>query len=107
MAAPSAADTWIVGTLWKSASSVPAVEIREHHGAAARHGDGETLVDARVDPRSQTTILPATFAGSSVPEKHRATSLSGVAGLSPFGRPTAVDRTIGSAGVAAAVEAPV
>ena len=96
----------MVGTLWKSASSVPATTLASTIALPPAMATARLLSTRALIPRSQTTIRPATFAGSSVPRKQSAISLSGVAGLSPFGSPTAVDSTIGSDGVAAAVDTP-
>ena len=55
------------------------VDVGEDHADAAGALDLEALVDRALTPRSQTTILPAALAGSSVPAKHRFASASAAA----------------------------
>src|SRR5262249_57638593 len=110
IAAPSVLVTCTVGTEWKSAFSEFGLVLASTMPTPPASLTARLLSTRSLVPRSQTTILPATAAGSRKPsgcagshsrEKHSRTPVA----FAP-GRPTVVDSAIGLLGTAAPRPAP-
>ncbi len=93
---------WTVGTECRSESSVPGVMLSRIMPTPPAFFTCRLLSTRAFPPRSQTTILPVAFAGSSVPAWQRA-RLAG----SALGRPASLARTTGVCGVPEPMPAPV
>src|SRR6478735_3366695 len=73
--------TWTVGTLCRSASSEPGVRLTRTMPTPPARLTSALLSTRATTPRSQTTILPATLAGSSELGAHSAASVARAAAV--------------------------